>query len=59
MIDKNIDISDIESCAEGDWCNFFSKDLPVSEIAKSNDLISYYFMTNIKSRVKKIYKRID
>ena len=54
-----IDISEIESCAEGDWCNFFSKDLPVSEIAKSNDLISYYFMTNIKSRVKKIYKTID
>jgi len=54
-----IDISDIDKCSEGDWCNFFSKDLPISGIAKSNDLISYYFMTNIKSRVKKIYKRID
>ena len=52
-----IDITDIKNCSLGDMCIFFSHDLPVSNIAKSNDLISYYFMTSIKSRVKRIYKR--
>ena len=50
-----IDVSHIKDCAVGDWCEFFSPELPISEIAKSNKLISYYFMTGIKSRVKKIF----
>ena len=54
-----IDVSDIIDCSEGDWCEFFSETLPISNIAKSNDLISYYLMTGVKSRVKKIYKTID
>ena len=54
-----VDVTNIEDCNIGDWCEFFSSELPVSNIAKSNDLISYYFMTSIKSRVKKIYKNIN
>tara|TARA_B100000886_G_scaffold5670_1_gene3566 strand:+ start:1664 stop:2725 length:1062 start_codon:yes stop_codon:yes gene_type:complete len=52
-----IDVTNIENCKDGDWCEFFSENLPISKIAKSNELISYYLMTNVKSRVKKIYKR--
>ena len=51
-----VDVTNLIDCSEGDWCNFFSPKLPVSNIAKNNDLISYYFMTSIKSRVKKVYK---
>ena len=51
--------TNIDDCVLGDWCEFFSKDLPISNIAKSNDLISYYLMTGIKSRVKKVYKRAN
>lgn len=51
-----VDVTNLKDCSEGDWCNFFSPKLPVSNIAKNNDLISYYFMTSIKSRVKKVYK---
>ena len=51
-----VDVTNLIDCTEGDWCNFFSPKLPVSNIAKNNDLISYYFMTSIKSRVKKVYK---
>jgi len=54
-----IDVSNIKECNVGDWCEFFSPHLPISNIAKSNDLISYYLMTSIKSRVKKIYKNIN
>jgi len=54
-----IDVTNLKECSVGDWCEFFSPDLPISNIAKSNDLISYYLMTSIKSRVKKIYKNIN
>ena len=54
-----IDISDNKDCKVGDWCTFFSSKLPISNIAKSNDLISYFLMTSVKSRVKKIYKNIN
>ena len=54
-----IDVTNINDCVLGDWCEFFSKDLPISNIAKSNDLISYYLMTGIKPRVKKVYKRAN
>lgn len=54
-----IDVTDIKDCSLGDWCEFFSEDLPISNIAKSNDLISYYLMTGVKSRVKKVYKIAD
>jgi alanine racemase len=54
-----IDITNINNCVLGNWCEFFSRDLPISNIAESNDLISYYLMTGVKSRVKKIYKRAD
>ena len=53
-----IDVTNIKDCVVGDWCEFFSPKLPISQIAKSNDLISYYFMTGIKSRVKKIFQPI-
>jgi len=52
-----IDVTDIKNCSVGDWCDFFSPNLPISNIAKSNNLISYYLMTGIKSRVKRIYKK--
>ena len=51
-----IDVSNIEKCSAGDWCEFFSPELPITNIASSNDLISYYLMTSVKSRVKKVYK---
>ena len=54
-----IDISNIEKCSVGDWCEFFSPELPITNIASSNDLISYYLMTSVKSRVKKVYKTLD
>ena len=54
-----IDVTNISKCNTGDWCEFFSPKLPILNISKSNDLITYYFMTNIKSRVKKVYKSID
>ena len=53
-----INVSNITSCKVGDWVEFFSPSLPISNIAKSNDLISYYLMTSVKSRVKKIYKSL-
>ena len=52
-----IDVTNIKNCSIGDWCDFFSPTLPISNIAKSNNLISYYLMTGVKPRVKKIYKR--
>ena len=52
-----IDVTNLD-CKVGDWCEFFSPRLSISNIAKSNDLISYFLMTSIKSRVKKIYKNI-
>jgi len=54
-----VDVTSISNCSVGDWCEFFSPKLPISNIAKSNKLITYYFMTNIKSRVKKVYKSRD
>ena len=54
-----IDVSNIEKCSAGDWCEFFSPELPITNIAGSNDLISYYLMTSVKSRVKKVYKTLD
>ena len=54
-----IDVSNIEKCSAGDWCEFFSPELPITNIASSNDLISYYLMTSVKSRVKKVYKTLD
>ena len=54
-----IDVTNISNCKTGDWCEFFSPKLPILNISKSNNLITYYFMTNIKSRVKKVYKSID
>ena len=51
-----LDVTDIKSCKVGDWCEFFSKKLPISNIVSANNLISYYFMTGVKSRVKKLYK---
>jgi alanine racemase len=54
-----IDVSNIEKCSAGDWCEFFSPELPITNIATSNDLISYYLMTSVKSRVKKVYKTLD
>ncbi len=53
-----VDVTNIENCSVGDWCEFFSPNLPISKIVKTNDLISYYLMTGIKSRVRMVYKKI-
>mgnify|MGYP001161027522 FL=1 len=54
-----IDVSHLDKCSVGDWCEFFSPKLPITNIASSNNLISYYLMTSVKSRVKKVYKTLD
>tara|TARA_B100001057_G_scaffold239976_1_gene240282 strand:+ start:50103 stop:51164 length:1062 start_codon:yes stop_codon:yes gene_type:complete len=51
-----IDVTNIPNCKSGDWCEFFSPKFHISEISKTNKLVTYFFMTSIKSRVKKIYK---
>ncbi|MBR51886.1 MAG: alanine racemase [Gammaproteobacteria bacterium] len=54
-----IDVSNFNDISVGDWCTFFSAELPINDISKFNDLISHFFMTNIQSRVKKVYKSLS
>lgn len=49
-----LDITGIEA-QEGDSVIVFSKDLPIYEIAKKIDKISYELLTGISPRVKRIY----
>jgi alanine racemase len=51
-----IDVTDI-SCKEGDRVEIFGENLPIQEIAKRLDTISYEVLTSISSRVKRIYYR--
>jgi len=53
-----IDVTDIRECNIGDWCEFFSPKHSINNIAANNNLISYDLMIRIKSRVKRIYKKI-
>jgi len=54
----SIDVTDNPNCAIGDWCEFWSPDLPINEAAKKNHLISYELMTKISPRVKRYYVNV-
>ena len=54
-----IDVSDIKECNVGDWCEFFSPNHSINNLASANGLISYDIMIRIKSRVERIYKKIS
>ena len=54
----SIDVTDNPNCAIGDWCEFWSPDLPINEAAKKNHLISYELMTKISPRVKRHYVNV-
>ena len=54
-----IDISNINECEIGDWCIFFSPNYSITKISTTNNLISYDMMIRIKSRVKRIYKKLN
>jgi len=51
----SIDVTDHPNCAIGDWCEFWSPDLPINSMAQKNNLISYELMTKISPRVKRHY----
>jgi alanine racemase len=53
-----VDVTNIEDCKIGDWCEFFSPTHSINKLASSNGLISYDLMIRIKSRVKRYYKNI-
>lgn len=54
-----IDVSDIKECNVGDWCEFFSPNHSINNLASANGLISYDIMIRIKSRVERVYKKIS
>ena len=54
-----IDVSNIKECNVGDWCEFFSPNHSINNLASVNGLISYDLMIRIKSRVKRVYKKIS
>ncbi|MDR1003482.1 MAG: bifunctional UDP-N-acetylmuramoyl-tripeptide:D-alanyl-D-alanine ligase/alanine racemase, partial [Prevotellaceae bacterium] len=49
-----IDVTDID-CKEGDAVEIFGDRLPVTELARTLDTIPYEVLTNISTRVKRIY----
>ena len=51
----SIDVTDNPNCAIGDWCEFWSPDLPINPTAQKNNLISYELMTKISPRVQRHY----
>ncbi len=51
----SIDVTDNPNCAIGDWCEFWSPDLPINQAAQKNHLISYELMTKISHRVQRHY----
>jgi alanine racemase len=53
-----VDVSHIPDCEIGDWCEFFSPNHSINNLTSSNNLISYDLMIRIKSRVKRIYKKL-
>jgi len=54
----SIDVTDNPNCAIGDWCEFWSPDLPINQAAQKNHLISYELMTKISPRVKRHYVNV-
>ena len=54
-----IDVSNIKECNVGDWCEFFSPNHSINNLASANGLISYDIMIRIKSRVERVYKKIS
>ena len=53
-----VDITNIKNCKIGDWCEFFSPEHSINNLASSNGLISYDLMIRLKSRVRRYYKNI-
>lgn len=51
-----IDVTDVP-CKEGDRVEIFGEHIPVQEIARRLDTISYEVLTSISSRVKRVYYR--
>ena len=49
-----IDVTDID-CKEGDKVTIFGDDLPVTVLADVLNTIPYEILTNVSSRVKRIY----
>ncbi|NDV67019.1 bifunctional UDP-N-acetylmuramoyl-tripeptide:D-alanyl-D-alanine ligase/alanine racemase [Bacteroides sp. 224] len=49
-----IDVTDIE-CKEGDYVIIFGDGLPITTLAKALDTIPYEVLTNVSSRVKRVY----
>ena len=54
----SIDVTDQLNCSIGDWCEFWSPDLPINQTAQKNNLISYELMTKISPRVKRHHVNI-
>ncbi len=54
-----LDVTNISNCNVGDWCEFFSPNFSIKNIAQFNNQITYDFMTKISPRVKRIYKELD
>ena len=50
-----VDVSEINDCKIGDWCELWSPDLSIVQNANKNNLISYELMTKISSRVTRKY----
>lgn len=49
-----IDVTDID-CREGDKVIIFGDELPITDIAKKLETISYEVFTNVSTRVKRVY----
>tara|TARA_B100000287_G_scaffold332681_1_gene317754 strand:+ start:2532 stop:3581 length:1050 start_codon:yes stop_codon:yes gene_type:complete len=54
----SIDITGIQDCKIGDWCELWSPELSILENAKKNSLISYELMTKMSHRVKRQYLNV-
>ena len=54
----SVDVTEISHCSIGDWCEFWSPDLPITKNAETNNLISYELMTKLNPRVKKQYLNV-
>ena len=48
----SVDVSEINDCKIGDWCELWSPDLSIVQNANKNNLISYELMTKMNTRVK-------
>jgi alanine racemase len=50
-----VDVTDIATVSEGDIVEIFGKHLPIQQVAKWCNTISYEIMTTISQRVKRVY----